>query len=222
METNLAAPGRRPPAQTTRVARLNSRHVQPAARRPENPGRRATNRATANDSRGARIACRYRRRFRACHDRGRQEVPGQQRSDHRRSRGREDVEQAGCCLAGVVQEDFRALAFPGGSGLRRGRVAHRSRFDQGCLRSRGGGAGFLGLRPKLLFEGHVFWRLLRDSGKDAATLAHGNEDILFEKWTSAHYRGGLAESTERLERAGSSIPLPQAGRHHGDSSRSWA
>jgi hypothetical protein len=63
-----------------------------------------------------------------------------------------------------------------------------------------GGAGFLGLRPKLLFEGHVFWRLLQGEGRDPAALAHGNEDILFPTWTSAHYRGGLAEYA-RLARA---------------------
>jgi hypothetical protein len=63
-----------------------------------------------------------------------------------------------------------------------------------------GGAGFLGLRPKLLFEGHVFWRLLQDEGRDAAALAHGNEDILFPDWTAANYRGGLAEYA-RLARA---------------------
>jgi hypothetical protein len=63
-----------------------------------------------------------------------------------------------------------------------------------------GGAGFLGLRPKLLFEGHVFWRLLQDEGRDAAALANGNEDILFPDWTAANYRGGLAEYA-RLARA---------------------
>jgi hypothetical protein len=63
-----------------------------------------------------------------------------------------------------------------------------------------GGAGFLGLRPKILFEGHVFWRLLKDGGRDPAALAAGNEDIVYQKWTAAHYRGGLAEY-DRLERA---------------------
>jgi hypothetical protein len=63
-----------------------------------------------------------------------------------------------------------------------------------------GGAGFLGLRPKILFEGHVFWRLLKDGGRDPAALAAGNEDILYQKWTSEHYRGGLAEY-DRLQRA---------------------
>jgi hypothetical protein len=81
------------------------------------------------------------------------------------------------------------------AGLRVDRAAIKAVYEVEA-----GGAGFLGLRPKLLFEGHIFWRLLQDSGKDAAMLAHGNEDILFEKWTSAHYRGGLAEY-ERLDRA---------------------
>lgn len=63
-----------------------------------------------------------------------------------------------------------------------------------------GGAGFIGLRPKLLFEGHVFWRLLQARGRDPATLARGNEDILYPRWTSAHYRGGLGEHA-RLARA---------------------
>ena len=73
------------------------------------------------------------------------------------------------------------------------------------------GAGFLGLRPKLLFEGHVFWRLLQDEGRDPAALAHGNEDILFPKWTSAYYRGGLAEYA-RLGRAQAidAVAAPQA------------
>jgi N-acetylmuramidase/Putative peptidoglycan binding domain len=63
-----------------------------------------------------------------------------------------------------------------------------------------GGAGFLGLKPKILFEGHVFWKLLQDAGKHPAQLAAGNKDILYPKWTTAFYRGGLAEY-DRLERA---------------------
>ena len=63
-----------------------------------------------------------------------------------------------------------------------------------------GGGGFLGLRPKILFEGHVFWRFLRDAGQDTATRAHRNEDIRYGKWKSAVYRSGLAEYA-RLDRA---------------------
>jgi hypothetical protein len=62
------------------------------------------------------------------------------------------------------------------------------------------GAGFLGVQPKILFEGHVFWKLLKDAGKNPAALATGNEDILYEKWTKAFYRGGLGEY-DRLNRA---------------------
>jgi hypothetical protein len=69
-----------------------------------------------------------------------------------------------------------------------------------------GGAGFLGLRPKLLFEGHVFWRRIADSGRDPAALARGNEDILYEKWTAAHYLGGLGEYA-RLDRARTIDPV---------------
>lgn len=62
------------------------------------------------------------------------------------------------------------------------------------------GAGFLGLRPKVLFEGHVFWRLLRAAGHRPDALSRGNEDILYEKWTTRFYQGGLAEY-DRLERS---------------------
>ncbi len=62
------------------------------------------------------------------------------------------------------------------------------------------GAGFLGLKPKILFEGHVFWRLLQDAGKDPRGLQAANADILYPKWTNVFYKGGLREY-ERLERA---------------------
>ena len=81
------------------------------------------------------------------------------------------------------------------SALRVERAAIKAVYDVEA-----GGAGFLGLQPKILFEGHVFWRLLLDAGKDPVSLARGNEDILYEKWTSAFYRGGLAEYA-RLDRA---------------------
>ena len=83
-------------------------------------------------------------------------------------------------------------------------AAAELRVDRAAIKAvyevEAGGAGFLGLRPKLLFEGHVFWRLLENAGKDPAALAIGNEDIVYAKWTSAHYRGGLSEY-DRLDRA---------------------
>jgi N-acetylmuramidase/Putative peptidoglycan binding domain len=63
-----------------------------------------------------------------------------------------------------------------------------------------GGVGFLGLKPKILFEGHVFWKELQRAGIDPRTHTKGNEDILFPRWNPQSYVGGLAEH-DRLERA---------------------
>ncbi len=88
------------------------------------------------------------------------------------------------------------------------------------------GSGFLkDGRAKILFEGHVFWRCLQyfmqhpeadeaeprlqthikgrgiKAIRDAIlALQAGNEDILYEKWSREHYRGGAGEY-DRLERA---------------------
>jgi len=53
---------------------------------------------------------------------------------------------------------------------------------------------------KLLFEGHVFWKELKARGIDPNRYAIGNEDILYQQWTNANYRGGEAEY-RRLEKA---------------------
>jgi hypothetical protein len=62
------------------------------------------------------------------------------------------------------------------------------------------GAGFLGLKPKILFEGHIFWRLLEQAGKGPRQFARGNEDVLYPKWTTKWYVGGLQEY-DRLKKA---------------------
>ncbi len=48
-------------------------------------------------------------------------------------------------------------------------------------------------RPKILFEGHVFWRMLKNAGINPADHVAGNEDILFEKTDRSKYIGGIAE-----------------------------
>jgi hypothetical protein len=63
-----------------------------------------------------------------------------------------------------------------------------------------GGTGFVGVEPKILFEGHVFWRQLQRAGIDPRQHVRGHEDILFPNWNPKHYSGGLAEH-ERLARA---------------------
>ena len=62
------------------------------------------------------------------------------------------------------------------------------------------GSGFIGVQPKILFEGHVFWRQLQAAGLDPKALSKGNTDILFPTWNPSSYAGGLAEY-QRLERA---------------------
>jgi N-acetylmuramidase/Putative peptidoglycan binding domain len=62
------------------------------------------------------------------------------------------------------------------------------------------GSGFWGLRPKILFEGHVFWQRLKRRGKDPAKLAAGNENVLYPKWDRTKYAGGPGEYA-RLEQA---------------------
>lgn len=64
------------------------------------------------------------------------------------------------------------------------------------------GKGFLiDGRPKILFEGHVFWRELKSRGIEPESLANfSNADVLYPKWTRQHYLGGAREY-QRLEKA---------------------
>ncbi len=59
------------------------------------------------------------------------------------------------------------------------------------------GQGFLGNKPKILFEGHVFWRQLKKHGLDPHNHKAGNENILYSSWTTEHYFGEAREH-ERL------------------------
>ncbi len=61
-----------------------------------------------------------------------------------------------------------------------------------------GGSGFKGGRPKILFEGHVFWRRLAARGIDPQRLVAGNENILHRKWSRNFYR---EDQYSRLEKA---------------------
>ncbi|KUJ63036.1 hydrolase [Flavobacteriaceae bacterium CRH] len=65
-----------------------------------------------------------------------------------------------------------------------------------------GGKGFLvDGRPKILFEGHVFWRELEKRNINPENYAiSGNQDILYQKYTKKYYLGGTGEYT-RLEKA---------------------
>lgn len=64
------------------------------------------------------------------------------------------------------------------------------------------GKGFLlDGRPRILFEGHIFWKQLKIRGIDPTTLtSKKTENILYPKWTKKYYEGGKQEY-DRLEKA---------------------
>lgn len=63
------------------------------------------------------------------------------------------------------------------------------------------GYGFLPSgRPKILFEGHIFWSQLLNERMTPNDFIPENRDILYPRWTTEHYLGGGGEYT-RLERA---------------------
>ena len=56
-------------------------------------------------------------------------------------------------------------------------------------------------RPKILFEGHIFWKELEKRSINPKTYVNSNtQDILFEKYTKKYYVGGTAEYA-RLDKA---------------------
>ncbi len=55
-------------------------------------------------------------------------------------------------------------------------------------------------RPRILFEGHIFWRRLALRGIDPEPLAPLHPDIIYPRWVRTHYRGGSGE-WERFGRA---------------------
>ena len=55
-------------------------------------------------------------------------------------------------------------------------------------------------RPRILFEGHIFWRRLALRGIDPEPLAPLHPDIIYPRWERNHYRGGAGE-WERFDSA---------------------
>lgn len=64
-----------------------------------------------------------------------------------------------------------------------------------------GGRGFLTSgKPKILFEGHIFWRQLKKYKLNPVNFKTGNEDVLYPKWIRKYYQHGEGEY-ERLNKA---------------------
>lgn len=57
-------------------------------------------------------------------------------------------------------------------------------------------------KPVILFEGHIFWKQLKQRNIDPLKYANSSmySDIVYPKWTKEHYKGGIAE-WNRLNRA---------------------
>ncbi|SHH63351.1 Putative peptidoglycan binding domain-containing protein [Chryseobacterium oranimense] len=64
------------------------------------------------------------------------------------------------------------------------------------------GKGFLiNNKPKILFEGHVFWNELKKRGIDPNSYYNSeSRNVLYPKWTRAYYEGGVKEY-DRLNEA---------------------
>ena len=93
----------------------------------------------------------------------------------------------------LADEDFRTMA----ERLGVEEATLRAVVEVECS-SRG---GFLSDgSPRILFEGHIFWKRLKARGIDPEPLAAANSDILYPRWTRAHYRGGSGE-WDRFARA---------------------
>ncbi len=73
------------------------------------------------------------------------------------------------------------------------------------------GKGFLAFgKPRILFEGHVFWNELKKRNIQPNNFINSlTQDVLYEKWTKKYYRGGEGEY-ERMERAASISESPLA------------
>ena len=83
------------------------------------------------------------------------------------------------------------------------------------------GKGFLvSGKPKILFEGHIFWKELTKRGINPSQYANANTaDVLYQSWTKNYYLGGDAEHY-RLEKAINLNPS-QAFREAAYCSASW-
>lgn len=83
------------------------------------------------------------------------------------------------------------------------------------------GRGFLiDGRPKILFEGHVFWRQLEKRNiAPASFINEETKNVLYKKWTRSFYLGGAGEY-ERLEKA-ATISSDPGVKEAANSSASW-
>lgn len=84
--------------------------------------------------------------------------------------------------------------------------AKRNQLDLAAVKAvdkvESSGKGFLiDGRPKILFDGHIFWRQLKAGGINPEDFANSsNEPVLYKHFSDNHYLGGIREY-EPLEKA---------------------
>lgn len=63
------------------------------------------------------------------------------------------------------------------------------------------GSGFIVPgKPSILFEGHLFWKALKNKGIDPEEVAKTDPDLCYKTWTKIYYKKGISE-WDRFERA---------------------
>jgi len=72
------------------------------------------------------------------------------------------------------------------------------------------GKGFQGDRPKILFEGHIFWRQLKKHGINPTEHQSGNEDVLYPKWSRKYYGGNQYTRLEKAQKINNDAALESA------------
>jgi len=72
------------------------------------------------------------------------------------------------------------------------------------------GSGFIGERPKILFEGHVLWKQLKKHGINPEKHRRGNANILYPKWTRRYYRQNQYARLEKAKRIDEESALESA------------
>jgi hypothetical protein len=62
------------------------------------------------------------------------------------------------------------------------------------------GSGFSGEKPKILFEGHVFWKQLKKHGINPNNHLTGNANVLYSSWVKRYYNQNQHTRLEKAKR----------------------
>ncbi|MEA2028443.1 MAG: N-acetylmuramidase family protein [Campylobacterota bacterium] len=72
------------------------------------------------------------------------------------------------------------------------------------------GKGFVGDRPKILFEGHIFWRQLKKHDLYPPNYVRGNENVLHSRWSRRYYGQNQYARLEKAQKIHKDAALESA------------